>query len=183
MSNDYSTLLLALLMGYQLNAPLWNPREGRGSWLMAGPVLSLAAIGLVPELSFTGLRIGWLAAGVVLCSHAVFSIKRGHMPRRAWFGVWDGAGSWVALVLAGANPLAVLCGAGAGLILPIAVGPWPGWLRRMLEPAECILMGAVGLRSLLLAGLGPAMENWPLLLLTVPWLILWDWPGASARSG
>ncbi|NMP20825.1 hypothetical protein [Sulfobacillus harzensis] len=181
MASDYGTLLLAVLLGYQLAAPLW--RGSRAStWGLMAPIASLAVLALIPRLTFTGLRVGWLVSGALLCYQAIARMRRARPMRPPLLALFDGASAWAALVLAGSNPIAVLAGAMAGIALAVAMGPWPRWLQETLEPAECVLMGAIGLRTLIAAGLGPWWESWPVLLMAVPWLMLWDFAGET-RSG
>lgn len=182
MANDYATLLLALLMAYQMSAPYWDGRPRRGAQVTVILSLSLAAVFLVPWLSFTGLRLGWGVSGVLLMGYAWRAMQAQARTRSVWLTALDGAGGWVALILAGASPLAAAAGGLAGLALPLALGPWPSWLRQIAEPLEVLLMGSVGLRALLKAGVGAGPAAWPLLVFAVPWLILWDWRVGGAAT-
>ncbi|MCL5116715.1 MAG: hypothetical protein M1272_06160 [Firmicutes bacterium] len=182
MANDYATLLISLMMAYQLAAPHWA--RGQEEWrALLWPVASLPVLALVGGLSFAGLRLGWIVSGCVLSGYAVRRVWRGIGPHRPMLSALDGAGGWVALMLAGANPLAVLAGASAGMVLPLAVGPWPRTVRRLVGPLEAVLMGAVGLRALLSGLVGPQLENWPVLVLAIPWLMFWDWRAAVREAG
>lgn len=181
MVSDYATLLLAILLGYQLAAPLW--RGSRASaWDLLALLASFLVLGLVPALSFTGLRVGWLFSGSLLTYQAVARMRQRGRVKPVFLAVLDGAGAWAALVLAGSSPSAVLAGGSAGIFLAIAIGPWPRWLERTVEPAEWLLMGAIGLRTLVAAAWGPQGETWPILLMMVPGLILWDVVGGTRSA-
>lgn len=175
MANDFATLLLALVMGYQLSAPLIETERVRHWARLVWPFLSLTVIALVPHVTLPGLRLGWLLSGLILTVSAWQGTGQRRSTRQYWVTCLDGAGTWLALVLAGSNPWAVASGAFSGMILPLGTGPWPDGLRRALEPVEWAFMGAVGLRTLLMATFGFKMERWPILLLVAPWLIAWDW--------
>lgn len=140
---------------------------------------SFTVLALVPALSFTGLRLGWLFSGSLLTWQGVARMRRRGRVKPVYLAVLDGAGAWAALVLAGSSLEAVLAGGSAGIFLAIAIGPWPRWLERTLEPAEWLFMGAIGLRTLVAAAWGPKWETWPILLMMVPWLILWDVVGGT----
>lgn len=179
MANDYVTVLLTMVMAYQISGPQWDRRLRSALSAVAMGILGLGGLLLLPALTFEGLRLGWTISGVTLCGYATRSFVSRRVRRAPWLSVLDGAGAWAALVLSGASPLAVAAGAVAGGLLPLAVGPWPAVLKRFIEPLEVVLMGAVGLRILSQVLLGPELEAWPLLLFAVPWLVIWDWRAAA----
>lgn len=182
MANDYATVLITMVMAYQISGPRWDGQLRPALQTVAVGILGLGGVLFVPALSFDGLRLGWGLSGTMLCIYAARAVTSGHTGRAPWLTVLDGAGAWAALVLSGASPLAVAAGAIAGGVLPLAVGPWPVGLKRFIEPLEVVLMGAVGLRVLSQVVLAPDMESWPLLLFAVPWLVIWDWRAAARTA-
>ncbi len=182
MANDYVTVLITMAMAYQISGPRWDGRLRPALEAVAVGLVGLGVVLLLPALSFDGLRLGWSVSGIILCAYAARSVASGRTDRAAWLSVLDGAGAWAALVLSGASPLAVASGALAGGVLPLAIGPWPVVLKRFIEPLEVVLMGAVGLRVLGQAALGPEMESWPLLVFSLPWLVIWDWRAAARTA-
>ncbi len=177
----YVTMILALVLAYQTSAPEWSDSGWRGPWSSVVVLSALAVMWLVPRVSFSGLRLGWALGGLLLSAFALRAIIRGQSHGVPLLLVWiDAAGAWAALALTGAPALAVWAGATAGSILPAALDPLPRRFIRVMRPLAVVITGAAGLRFLLKAITGAGLV-WPLGLVAIPWLILWDagagfWP-------
>ncbi|MCY0879857.1 MAG: hypothetical protein OWU84_13080 [Firmicutes bacterium] len=178
--SQYQTLLVALLLSYEWSAPGYHG-SFRDYWptavLFAFP---LGVLGAVPWLTFSRLHWAEVVAGVTLMGYAWRTVQRHRVRHARWFSALDAASACLALTLAGADPLAIAAGVVAGLLLPVATGPWPEPLRAVSHLVETLWLGAVGMRTVvaILAGLpGDFLPWW---VWVIPWLIVWD---LSARGG
>ncbi len=172
MPGDYVTVALALALAYQVVAPEWD--QARGPQYSLAVLISLLSLEGVRWISFSSLRIEWLISGLALMGYAVAGAATRRLRLPLAVLSLDAAGGWVALSLTGASHPAIIAGAAAGSVLPAALGPWPTEWEGALNAGAVILTGALGLRQLLKAlFLGGAV--WPLGLLAIPWLLIWDW--------
>jgi hypothetical protein len=174
LESQYATLLLAMLLGYEWSGPEFSGSLREYLMTFVALLFSLCILAWVPWLTFTGLRWAEGLAGGVLTFYAWRAVQRGALNHHRWLSALDAASTWLALVLAGAEPLAIAAGALSGLALPLAIGPWPDWLRRMSRMVETVWLGAVGLRTMLAALLLLRIETIPLWIWTIPWLVIWD---------
>lgn len=185
MPGDYWTLLASLIIAYRSGDRFWHqdgnwkPRALTATmWIGGGMMLFVAQ----SHLTFMTLTIGWVMSGLILMLQAGRHILLKDTPIPLWAGSVDAAGSWLALLLAGGNPWAIIAGLVAGVALPVATGPWPRAMLPLSAVFEALVMGAVGLRTLALVAWGNAAESLPLWLLMVPWLIVWELRLAGAPA-
>lgn len=170
---------MALALAAQALEPEVNATNDGNAPLAALLVLaSLTSLLVVPWLDFASLRLGWLFSGVILCTYAWRTGRRRIIPPLV--ASLDTAGGWLALALSGATGPPIVVGGIAGALLPLALGPWPRRWQSAVRGVAVIGTGAVGLRSLIQALTGGVFM--PLLLLAVPWLIIWDWRSVRADA-
>lgn len=179
MAHDYATILFSLIMAYQMSAPDYDGLDPASLGKIAYGAVSLLVLLLVPHLSFANLRLGWTLSGTLFCAYAASALLGWRHRGGEGLRVIDGAGAWLALILGGSAPLAIVVGALSGFLLTMAVGPWPPSWRQHARPVEVLLWGAVGIRAWLTALTG--QDSWPLLLLMLPWLIAWDVASGGER--
>lgn len=182
MPGDYVTAATALALAYQAVAAERLKGIRRTLWTGALVVASGAGLFAIPQLEPWSLRLAWLGSGLLLAGLATRSLLGDRQRLLPAAAAIDTGGGFLALGLAGGPSAAIWAGALAGAILPLAVVPWPRSLARGLDALAVIGTGAVGLGCLLRAITGDGRE-WPLLLLAVPWLVIWDFasPARSAR--
>lgn len=179
MATDYVTIAMALALAAQALEPEVNALNGGNPSLAALLVLlSLVSLLAVPWLDFASLRLGWFMSGAILCTYAWRTGRGRTVP--PLIASLDTAGGWVALALSGASGVPIVVGGIAGALLPLALGPWPQRWQSTLRGVAVIGTGAVGLRGLIQALTGGAFM--PLLLLSVPWLLIWDWRSVRADA-
>lgn len=178
MPNDYTSMAIALAMAAQAVAPEANAKHLYRYGTAGAVFASLISLYLLRWLDFTSLRLTWLLSGAVLCTYALRT-TRGYVASSA-VAVLDTAGGWIALALSGVTWPSIAAGATAGVMLPLAVGPWPPRLQTAVRVVAVIGIGSVGLKSLIQALCGGT--TWPLALFAIPWLILWDWRFGRAAT-
>lgn len=170
---DYVSLFVALLVAYQSCGADWSHAGRRGPYASLAVLAALPVLWVVPRLSFDGLRLGWAFSGILLSGFAFRHMRKPARRLPLALVALDAAGTWAALALTGAPQAAVVAGALAGVVLPLALGPWPRVVTRIVPPLGVVTTGAVGLRLLVKAAVG-ASGAWPLGILAIPWLMLWD---------
>ena len=177
MPGDYVTVALALALAYQMVAPEWDEKQGPKNTIAV--LISLVSLECMPWISFSSLRVEWLVSGLALIGYAIAGVGKRRLRLPLLVLALDAAGGWIALSLTGASHPAIIAGAAAGSLLPAALGPWPRKWEGPIQAAAVILTGALGLRQLSKAIFAGGV-HWPLGLLAIPWLIIWDWWGGRA---
>jgi hypothetical protein len=135
---------------------------------------ALAAIGLgwwVFHVNRIGFVLGWSLSGTALCLEAARSLAT-RAPLPPWTAPVDAAAGLAALWLTSGSWLAPSVGYGVGILLAIALGAsWTRIAEPTLQELEVVLLGAVGLKLLGSAAFGLRLEQVPLALWAVPWLM------------